>query len=290
MPTTVAPVAPVSPVAQAGAAPACERREVLLTLDGVDADRGDRPVLRGVSARVHNLVRADVAGQGQVVAVLGPSGAGKTTLLRLLAGLERPRAGQILLGAAQRPAQVGAVGLVHQHYPLFEHRTVLGNLRVAAARRGWSRRRVDDEARALLARFELDDRTWAWPAELSGGQRQRVAIAQQLLAGHGFVLLDEPFSGLDPRSRARTCALVTELAATGEHQTVILVTHDLREAARVADTVWLLGRDPARDEPTSRIVATYDLVERGLTWRPEVDRTPAYAALVRELEDRFLTL
>jgi ABC-type nitrate/sulfonate/bicarbonate transport system ATPase subunit len=268
----------------------CERREVLLTVDHVDADRGDRPVLRDVSVAVRNLVRSDVDGQGQVVAVLGPSGVGKTTLLRLLAGLERPVRGQILLGAAQRPVEVGEVGVVHQHYPLFEHRTVLGNLRVAAARRGWSRAELDERATALLARLDLGGHAEAWPAALSGGQRQRVAIAQQILSGHTFVLLDEPFSGLDPRSRSRTCGLITELAGMGEHNTFIVVTHDVREAVKVADTLWLLGRDPREGAVGSTIVGQYDLVERGLTWRADVERTAAFADTVRELEDRFIDL
>jgi polar amino acid transport system ATP-binding protein/sulfate transport system ATP-binding protein len=266
-----------------------ERREVLLTIDHVDADRGDRPVLRDVDVTIRNVVRPDVTGQGQVVGVLGPSGVGKTTLFRILAGLDAPARGRVLVGAAQEPVRPGRVGVVGQAYPLFEHRSVLGNLRVAARRRGWSRTRIDDEARALLARFELADRADAWPAELSGGERQRVAIAQQLLCGHTFILLDEPFSGLDPRNRARTCALIAEVAGLAEHNTVVVVTHDLRDAVKVADTLWLLDRDPAAPDGGSTIVATYDLVERGLAWHAEIDRTPAFAALVRELEDRFAT-
>ena len=263
-----------------------ERRELLLAIDHVDADRGGRPVLRDVCAQIHNVVRADRPAQGQVVAVLGPSGAGKTTLMRLIAGLDAPARGAITIGATQQPAAPGRVGVVQQRSPLFEHRTVRANLELAARRR--DPRTAAAAATEALARFGLAARADAWPGELSGGERQRVAIAQQLLVGHTFVVLDEPFAGLDPHNRARACALVAEVAAAHDHATLIVVTHDLREAATIADTLWLLGRDPT--DGASRLVATYDLAERGLAWQPDVARTPAFAALVRELEDRFAAL
>jgi ABC-type nitrate/sulfonate/bicarbonate transport system ATPase subunit len=97
--------------------------------------------------------------------------------------------------------------------------------------------------------------------------------------------MDEPFSGLDPVNRARACELIVELSHLDERNTIIVVTHDIRSAVEVSDTLWLIGRDGAR--PGSKIVATYDLIERGLAWRPDVARTPPFEALVRELEDRF---
>ena len=133
--------------------------------------------------------------------MLGPSGIGKTTLVRVMAGLDAPARGRVTI--AGDPVRAGMVGVVHQSYPLFAHRSVLGNLLVAA-------RGPDPEARAhtLLERFGLADHMHAWPCELSGGQRQRIAILQQLLCGHMYVLLDEPFSGLDPLSRNATCELL----------------------------------------------------------------------------------
>ena len=145
----------------------CERREILLAIEDVHAELGGQPVLRGVNAAIRNVVRPDVAGQGQVVGVLGPSGSGKTTLLRILAGLAAPARGRVLVDGA--PVRPGAVGVVFQRCPLFEHRTVLGNL-VAAAReaRGAAAGTAADRARALLARFGLAAREDAWPRELSG--------------------------------------------------------------------------------------------------------------------------
>jgi polar amino acid transport system ATP-binding protein/sulfate transport system ATP-binding protein len=266
-----------------------ERRSTLIRIAGMHAERGGRLVLRDIDAEVQDIVRPDVADQGQVVGVLGPSGAGKTTLLRVLAGLDAPSRGEVRIGESQEPVRAGMVGVVFQNYPLFEHRSVLGNLVVAARRTAGAQAR----ARALLDRFGLGDRADAWPGELSGGQRQRVAILQQVMCGHTYLVMDEPFSGLDPRSKQQACALITEVARMDERNTIVIVTHDIREAVKVSDTLWLIGRDVApsgEPVPGSRIVETYDLIERDLAWQPGIERTPEFDAFVREVEDRFSTL
>jgi ABC-type nitrate/sulfonate/bicarbonate transport system ATPase subunit len=267
----------------------CERRSTLIQITGMHAERGGRLVLRDIDVEVKDVVRPDVADQGQVVGVLGPSGAGKTTLLRVLAGLDAPSRGEVRIGESLQPVRAGMVGVVFQNYPLFEHRSVLGNLVVAARRCGADLGR----ARALLDRFGLGDRAQAWPGELSGGQRQRVAILQQLMCGHTYLVMDEPFSGLDPLNKQHACELIAEVARMDERTTIVIVTHDIREAVKVSDTLWLIGRDAAPSGeplPGSRIVETYDLIERDLAWQPGIERTPAFDAFVREVEDRFRTL
>lgn len=270
---------------------ACERRATLIKIEGMSAMRGDRLVLRDLDAEIKDVVRPDVADQGQVVGVLGPSGVGKTTLLRVLAGLDAPVRGQVRIGEAQQPVRAGMVGVVFQHYPLFEHRSVLGNLVVAARRVGSGH--PEARACALLERFGLADRAGAWPCELSGGQRQRVAILQQLLCGHTYLVMDEPFSGLDPISKQHACQLIAEVSRMDERNTLVIVTHDIREAVKVSDTLWLIGRETAPSGeplPGSRIVETYDLIERDLAWQPGIERTPRFDAFVREVEDRFIAL
>src|SRR5205807_709075 len=119
--------------------------------------------------------------QGQVVGLLGPSGMGKTTLFRVLAGLDAPDRGAVLLGEEGRPVERGMVGVVAQNYPLFSHRTVLSNLIVAGRSSGESGSEAGRHARDLLGRFDLAAHAYKYPAQLSGGQRQRVAIAQQFM-------------------------------------------------------------------------------------------------------------
>jgi len=253
--------------------------ETLLRVEGLRVEVGGTSVLSGVDAEIKDVVRPDVI-QGQVVSVLGPSGVGKSTLIRVLAGLQPPTEGRVLLTERQCPVRAGMVGVVHQSCPLFEHQTVLENLLMAS--------RDIVKARQLLARFGLREREDAWPAELSGGERQRVAILQQLMCGHTYLLMDEPFSCLDPVNKGKVCELIADLTHLDTRTTIIVVTHDIREAIKIADTLWLLGREPGRDG--SRIVATYNLIERDLAWSPGIEHTPAFAALARELENRFATL
>ncbi|HTQ02980.1 MAG TPA: ATP-binding cassette domain-containing protein [Polyangiaceae bacterium] len=270
---------------------AYEFKETLLTLSGVCLKLGARPVLNDLSAEVRNVVRPGLV-QGQVVAVLGPSGVGKTQLLRLVAGLTTPDRGEVRVGAAQEPVSCGKVGVVAQTYPLFEHRTLLSNLLLAARRGGIGPTEARERSERMLARFELAEHASTYPATLSGGQRQRAAIAQQLMQPKSLLLMDEPFSGLDPVMVREVCRLVTELASLDEELTLLVVTHDIAAALAVADTVWLLGRvrDATGASLGARIVERVDLMERGLAWQPDVTHLPAFEATRREVEARFHAL
>jgi polar amino acid transport system ATP-binding protein/sulfate transport system ATP-binding protein len=269
-------------------APTYELKETLVTLSDVCLNLGGRPILSQVSAEVRNVTRPGRL-QGQVVAVLGPSGIGKTQLLRLLAGLGVPDRGRVLVGAKQEPVVRGEVGVVAQTYPLFEHRTLLSNLVLAAREAGLDGRAAREKSRQMLARFGLEAHASAYPVTLSGGQRQRAAIAQQLMRPKSLLLMDEPFSGLDPLMVKEVCRLINEVAALDEELTVIVVTHDIAAALAVADTLWLLGR--VRDERGvgrgARIVHTVDLMQRGLAWHPDVTHATGFDETKREVEARF---
>jgi NitT/TauT family transport system ATP-binding protein len=267
---------------------AYEIRETLLKATNISQTLGGKVILRDLNLEIKNIHRPGMT-QGQVVGLLGPSGIGKTRLFRILAGLDKPDTGTVVTGDG-KPIQRGKVGVVAQNYPLFAHRRVLGNLVVAGKQAGLSTVAATEKAMALLQNFGLDEHTDKYPTQLSGGQRQRVAIAQQLICSEDFLLMDEPFSGLDLIAVDRVVKFISEIAASDELKTFIVVTHDITAALEVADTIWLLGRD--RDEkgtiiPGARIQASYNLIERGLAWREGVASTPEFLDLLREIREIF---
>ena len=269
-----------------------ERKGVILKAENVSVAYGAVQILRDVNLEIRDVVRPDSVA-GQVVGLLGPSGVGKTTLFRVLAGLDTPDTGKVLIGEEGKPVERGKVGVVAQHYPLFAHRTVLGNLMVAGRKAGLSRDAAREKAMGFLTRFGMEDKTKHYPPQLSGGQRQRVAIAQQFMCSEKLLLLDEPFSGLDPMAIDRVCELLNEVACMHELNTIIVVTHDITAALEVADTIWLMGRDRDAEGkiiPGARIQESYNLIERGLAWRDGVTTTPEFLLTMREIRTRFPTL
>ncbi len=269
--------------------PVHERLETLLKVEGVDLALGGKQILRDVNVEIKNIVRPGMT-QGQVVGFLGPSGMGKTRLFRILAGLDKPDAGHVLVGKDQKEVERGMVGVVAQNYPLFEHRTVISNLVVAGKLGGLSSEEAEAKAHDLLSRFDMSGHEKKYPAQLSGGMRQRIAIAQQFMCSEHFLLMDEPFSGLDPLAVDRVIHFIQEVAASDEMKTIIVVTHDVEAAVSVSDTIWLLGRDrDAKGEPIpgARIQATYDLIEKELAWQPHVADKPEFHRMCRDIREAF---
>lgn len=182
------------------------------------------------------------------------------------------------------------VGVVAQHYPLFAHRTVLGNLVVAGRQAGLSKEEASEKAHQLLDQFILKGAESKYPAQLSGGMRQRVAIAQQFMCSEGYILMDEPFSGLDPVAVDRVVKFVQDCATTDELKTFIVVTHDIEAAVEVSDTIWLMGRerDPeGKIIPGAFVQASYDLIERGLAWQADAGDKPEFHQTCREIRAVF---
>jgi ABC-type nitrate/sulfonate/bicarbonate transport system ATPase subunit len=260
----------------------------LLTIENLGMSY-DRPVLAKIDAAIDNIIR-DGMQQGQVVCLLGPSGIGKTQLFRCIAGLQAPSAGGVYLNGGRRPVTPGEVGVVAQHYPLLNHRTVLGNLTIAARTKLPNDREAQEKSLEMLRDFGLEDKALCYPASLSGGQRQRIAIAQQLLCSSHFLLMDEPFSGLDPHAKQKVCETILKVSTDDELNTIIVVTHDIEASICIADTLWLLGREfdtQGRPLPGAGIKYKYDLIARGLAWHPHIAETPEFFELAKEIKQRF---
>ena len=269
-----------------------EYRSRILQIQNLSLTLGGNPILSNVNAAIYDIQRPDHI-TGQVVGLLGPSGIGKTRLFRIIAGLDQPDSGSVLVGEEQVPVRRGMVGVVAQNYPLFPHRTVAGNLIIACRRAGLPRELAAKKANDYLERFGLSGCGSKYPFQISGGQRQRAAIAQQFMCSEHFLLMDEPFSGLDPMAVENVCELIGELACVHELNTIIVVTHDIASAIAVSDTIWLMGRECNGNGtriPGAKVCATYNLIERGLAWRKDITATPEFADLHREIRERFWLL
>jgi sulfate transport system ATP-binding protein len=207
--------------------------------------------VRNIAKRFGDFVALDDVSldfpAGELVALLGPSGCGKTTLLRIIAGLERPDRGSVMLhgaDAAGRHARERQVGFVFQHYALFRHMTVFENIAFGLRVRPRASRPSPASIRAkvheLLELVQLDWLADSHPSQLSGGQRQRIALARALAVEPKVLLLDEPFGALDAKVRKELRRWLRRLHED-IHVTSIFVTHDQEEALEVADRVVLMN-------------------------------------------------
>ncbi|KQW18098.1 ABC transporter [Afipia sp. Root123D2] len=221
-----------------------------------------------------------VCAPGKLLALVGPSGSGKSTILRAIAGLYRPGHGRIACnGAVWFDAEKGidlpphrrSVGLVFQSYALFPHMTALGNV-VAALGHLPPDARIE-RGRELLRLVHLDGLEERRPSALSGGQQQRVAVARALARDPDVLLLDEPFSAVDRRTRRRLHSELQELRAAVS-MPIVMVTHDLDEAAALADVLCVLdqGETLQTGRPSDVLSRpTSERVREALDLRSEVE-------------------
>ena len=209
-----------------------------IVVTNISKSFGDTPVLKNVNLEVKS---------GELIALLGPSGSGKTTLLRIIAGMDSPDEGNVILGGEESLARTAAerrVGFVFQHYALFKHMTVFENVAFGLRVRPKKERPKEGEIRRkvmkLLSLVHLEKFHSRYPSQLSGGQRQRVALARALAVEPKLLLLDEPFGALDAKVRKELRLWMRRLHDE-IHITSIFVTHDQEEAMEVADKVVVMS-------------------------------------------------
>ena len=216
---------------------------------------GDNKVLDGIDMNIE---------KGEIVVVIGPSGSGKSTFLRCLNCMEDPTGGQIIFNGvdiADPKVDINVhrrhMGMVFQHFNLFNNKTVLQNIMLAPVYvrthdkiEKKSKRQIVEEAKQealeLLDRIGLRDKADVYPSTLSGGQKQRVAIVRSMAMHPDVILFDEPTSALDPEMVGEVLALIKELAAEG--MTMVIVTHEMGFAKEVANRVLFLSDGLIQEE------------------------------------------
>jgi NitT/TauT family transport system ATP-binding protein len=232
----------------------------LAALQPAVAERFARIYARPVTLEVKSLGRTFSSDQGSVIAlddiafrahrreflcVIGSSGCGKSTLIRILAGLDNPTSGQMLLDGRPVHGPGPDRGMVFQGYTLFPWRTVLQNVMFGPEMRGKDRSTAEREASEWVEIVGLKRFKNAYPHQLSGGMKQRVAIARALANRPRILFMDEPFAALDAQTRAQMQSYLIELWRQIDI-TIVFVTHDLEEAVYLADRIIVLGAHPGR--------------------------------------------
>ena len=198
----------------------------LVRLEGITKAYGDHVIIPPLSLSIHD---------GEFLTLLGPSGCGKTTLLRMLAGLDTPTKGKIILDGqdiTNLPPYKRDVNMVFQNYALFPHMTAEENIGFGLRMKGVGKEEAAKRTQKLLKLIRLEDLRSRYPSQMSGGQQQRLCIARAMAVSPSVLLMDEPASALDPISTAKVEELIHELK---KDYTIVIVTHNMQQAARVSD-------------------------------------------------------
>lgn len=208
--------------------------EVVELVKTFDSLGGTITAIGGIDFAVH---------QREFISVIGPSGCGKSTLIRILAGLETPTTGAVLLNGEAVTEPGADRGMVFQGYTLFPWLTVIKNIMFGLKNKGMSTTTAREEAMQWIQMIGLEGFENHYPHQLSGGMKQRVAIARAMANNPSILLMDEPFGALDAQTRAKMQAHLIELWKNVS-LTVLFITHDLDEAIYLADRILVLGAQP----------------------------------------------
>lgn len=225
---------------------------VCVAFQGVSKKYGDTTVLRDITLEFP---------AGATSAIVGASGSGKTTLLRLINALEKTDAGQLEVHRSPIPDDVTAfrrsMGYAVQGAGLLPHLSVMDNVTLVAKLEGLAPEACEARAANLLQQMNLDKMLWPrYPGQLSGGQQQRVGLCRALMLEPALLLLDEPFSAVDPITRLELHDHFLQLNAQNKSSSTIMVTHDMREAVKLADYLVILAAgEVSQSGPIKEVIA-----------------------------------
>jgi ABC-type nitrate/sulfonate/bicarbonate transport system ATPase subunit len=256
------------------------KEEVVLQAKNINLSYDGKCILRDINFEIKNIIRPGVK-QGQVISLIGRSGIGKTQLFKVLSGLQQPTSGEVLIHENKK-VKPGDMGVIFQNYYLFEWRTVQASLMLAARENPLLAGKEKEAIAQHAGEFHLAEHLHKYPQQLSGGQRQRASIIQQLLKGSDFLLLDEPFSGLDVLVLDKVVDLLLQVSLSDELKTLIIVSHDIGTSVAISDTVFILGCEKGKEGAT--IVNEIDLIERELAWEKNIKTKKAFADTIEEIK------
>ena len=274
-----------------------EKRDTIIHAEGLSVVYGNRTIISDICFEEKDTTIPGKV-QGQTIAFLGRSGRGKSTLFRVLTGLEKPTTGRVLIPDysktptnGQQPAKIvqeGDVGFVDQKYTLFRHKTVYQSLLFALRKSTISKSEKHDKIMHYLMEWGLEKVKDHYPNEMSGGQRQRCAILEQLLSSGYYMVMDEPFSGLDVGNIESVKNAFQLVNKSHELNTVIFSTHDIELAVQLADSIYILGykNEDERYRESGTIVKHFDLKDMGLAWHTEFN--PKHLECVHEIKSALL--
>lgn len=275
-------------------------KDVSLVFNNVkEFDEDGKLVVR--DKQILNEVNFQIEEGVKIVALLGISGKGKTQLLRILSGLGICGAnlngskgknvtlgGQVLIKKEQQPVVEGDMGIVFQDYYMPDHLKIKAMLVKAAKKNPVFKKNIsliNKSIDEILTSFELTEHANKYPQQLSGGQKQRANIAMQLLNGSDFILMDEPFSGLDPIMIDKTTNLLRQVAQSSQNKVLIIVSHDLENCCKICDKIFILSDKGRKPGTGASIIHEINLHNKGISWGPDITRTTAFQDVITEVKN-----
>ncbi|WP_309640580.1 ATP-binding cassette domain-containing protein [Flavobacterium sp.] len=271
-----------------------EYKETLLYVENLSVAYDGNIIIKDISITEKDVVREGIKSTGQVIAIVGRSGRGKSTFFRALTGLIPMNTGKILIKdfEAKEPytakaVKEGDIGFVDQKYTLFRHKTVNQALKFALRKSKLSENEKDQKIKEYINKWGLESCVDKYPNELSGGQRQRTAIIEQLFSSDQFIVLDEPFSGLDVGNIEEVKKSFELLSESSDFNTIIFSTHDIELALELAQCIYVIGYPTinGKKQNYGTVVAHYDLREMELAWKDYCDD---HAKLSKEIVHQMM--